>query len=74
MVIKLVINGGVDFVKISIGKVVVNVMLVVIVIMLNIIKVIGKKVGFKVVGGVRIVIDVVEYLVLVELIMGEVYL
>lgn len=75
VVFNVVIVVGVDFIKMLIGKVVVNVILEVVEIMLIVIEEVccdnGEWViGFKLVGGIWISEDVVVYLVFVDKIMG----
>lgn len=63
------IEAGADFIKTSTGKVVVNATLEAAEIMLNTIKISGKKCGFKAAGGIKSVADAAKYLELAAKIM-----
>lgn len=71
-VFEIFIKVGVDFIKILIGKVLVNVMLESVCIMMEVICDMGveKIVGFKLVGGVCSVEDVQQFLVIVDELFG----
>jgi len=65
------IKAGADFIKTSTGKVKINATLEAASIMLQVIKQLNPKVGFKAAGGVRDINDAEKYLSLAKEIMGE---
>ena len=65
------IDAGADFIKTSTGKVAVNATLPATEIMLQAIKVSGKKCGFKAAGGIRTVAEAAPYLDLAARVMGD---
>ena len=65
------IKAGVDFLKTSTGKIAVGATLEAAEIMLNCIKVSGKRCGFKAAGGIRSEADATAYMDLAEKILGK---
>lgn len=74
----LLMYFGVDFIKIFIGKENFVVIFEVVLVMCEVIKeyymIIGCKVGFKFVGGINIVYDVLVYYIIVKEVLGEEWL
>ncbi|MEW6996898.1 deoxyribose-phosphate aldolase [Colwelliaceae bacterium BS250] len=71
---EICINAGADFIKTSTGKVAVNATPEAAKIMLQVIKDLNPKVGFKAAGGVRTVADAKIYLDMAADILGETWL
>lgn len=70
-VTKLVIANGADFVKTSTGKASVGATIEAATVILNTIKRVNPRVGFKAAGGIRTIPDADQYLNLARSIMGE---